>query len=415
MLQWFHRQRLDSVVFQVPNDETTSSVGGCARALEAVRGAALHCIALDETGSFSPDSILGVFEVPHTHHAARDPSRIRSLEIMGGEVELVFPHDEGPRGALSIRISLMIRLSAHSGQSISSGTSPLKQLDGVDPGDTDPPGNVPPTSPQLTIALLACWNLVTSDWTSNLSSLRVEVSAAFGTQGHWYAAEEVVALHRSPDESHAASPGLVSDSVSYVANFDWRPEGGIRYRLEDPVVADLRVSTEEPSSSAQTDFMFHGTLCKRSGGTRDVRATITPQGQQLLTREIMGSVKAGSTLGVPSGYPADDYTWDVQEVNDPEWTQEAVRGMEAVEELPRLPEWTTEQWRERMRRRRQRRAEEERVQQQESRRRGRGDTPGHWESARPPVLEESGGLFRRAGRSVERWARKIRTLFRGGV
>lgn len=410
-----------------------------AQGKEALRAAAFHCVVLDETGEFPTDRVLGAFVVALSNNDgdgkdfAQTPGGV--LEPTAGQVELVVrrpttsvgddpPSTSSMPGVVGVSVSLEVAISAPGPFDSEEGRPPSRndEINAVTEAAVAA-SVIDPAGAQTAIAALACWNLMVA---TNVPAVRVSVAAVFGNHGDWYTAERVIALTPSTDnvlqqpifnnthDGHKPTTWLKT-------SLDWEPPGIVWDRLEGPVVADVVISTADVFmfGLSSEPLFLHATLCKRAGWTSGLRANVILADEQPLhvrrAADRIGGVHAIPEHGavVQDSAISDSTRWNVVEMDDPEWTSEAGRGMEVVRALPRLVNWIPGQWRERQKRRQQQEAENERRRAQEiayrqreasrgSESRSGGSSSGHNASNTNP------GVVSKAVRAVKRRWRKLR-------
>lgn len=324
---------------------------------------------------------------------------------------------------------------------------------------------------QVAISALACWNLMLTVPSVAVPAMYVDIVAAFGNHGDWYTANRTIPLTHSTEETSSSLSRLSPSSFSsggssdhtddkiilLSASFDWQPPEHVWEKLDNAVVADMKVydatyaslgDDSAPSRLPQLSFteeqlLLQATLCKRElfytksqrGSEKEpaTQATLTP-----LTKQSTDSRRSACTSwennhgGRPKNisiaqsefHPADAHSRPcvVTEIDDREWwttfeEKNHGRGMEAVHALPRLLDWKPGQWKKRLQRKRKQEKEKERRRAEEAahrrkssraERENRSNGAGSGSSSGKNKSSSAWGAARRVGRVVKRKWRNIR-------
>lgn len=388
-------------------------------ALATAVAAASHCVDLDGTGDFPADQELGLFELGPSNGSHSVPG---GLKVTGGRIHLGFGRvsAEGEGNEVTsktvgttpgvVRMSIFMEISK---QTIAARATVAEQSIGAE-NEGVPARSAAEQLVERSQSSPASVNggdnalleaTAVANWGAGNPSVRVDVVVAYGSQGDWKAVEMMVPLTRSSsiESVERLARALIdgeggksshSDTITMVltTSLDWIPEEHVWGLLHRPVVADVRVS-DTGLPYHDTGPFVHATLCKRATGERTASGIVerkeswhailktfvkqNPRARRI-TSENGGRIYAQvGDEGLPRrrlSTEESDLASVVSEIDDPEWTKEEGRGMDAVHALPRLANWTPGQWRKRQLRRQ--RQEEERERRQAQRRREKYDGNG---------------------------------------
>lgn len=372
---------------------------------QAIMAAARHCIALDESGQFPANSLLGLFEVETAPAAAAPRITTATVEFIP-RAGARKTGSTGGDGLVGVR--LLLETDSADGRKAGGEENYLLEFDSArsaavptradvemaaTAASTMTAGN--PAEAQIAISGLAAWNLmmVSSSAQENAEQARavlvdVEVGAAFGSQGDWYTVRETVALTVG-GVGYGTDDGSTGSFLS--ASFDWQPTSGLWAKLDGHLVTDVKVfaaTQSTPIESEEPLLLLHATLCKRASsvGSRGrgvtteaaatsvdaLRATLVPHAEQenyvrqrRLGQEADPVVSEESVAATASSPPLPGPSVTITEIEDSDWwrardEETYGRGMDAVNALPRLAGWKPGDWKKRRERRRKQELERER-------------------------------------------------------
>lgn len=335
---------------------------------------------------------------------------------------------------------------------------------------------------QAAISAIACWNILAATGKMDVSTVNVELAAVFGNGGDLYATNQAIDLTRRGALQAAHSPFLASSPSTLLATenindhpdqheapvlggtFEWRLQEGIRDKLDEIAVADVKVYTKAPATATdasvwshsensassslpppppqQHQLLLHGTLCKRASGgfgrtdlsgkePASLQAVLMPYAEQRphARRSVTSPVVSDGSVPAAELAPPDhevknealtassSTTFIVSEIEDREWwkdleDQERRRGMEAVHALPRDPDWKPGRWRILRERRRKQREERERRRMMETTRRREETYATHGDSTASRGKDGCGGIVGSVARRIWRATKRQWNRFR---
>lgn len=281
---------------------------------DSVIAAAVHCIALDDSGDFPANRELGLFEVdsPGINDLEATPASSERLRVSKAQIEFSAQRQqEGGRdsplgGAFDITVLLQVAVEGGGrGQGLrselatpgiqnrenipmSSGAiavssqheSPIFFMDWEEVGPAVAAAAAAASvtdraEAQAAISAIACWNILAATGKMDVSTVTVELAAVFGNGGDLYATNQDIHLKRNGALQAAHSPFLASSRSTFLATenrndhpdqheppvlgatLEWRLQDGIGDKLDEFAVADVKVYTKAPATSTDTSILSH--------------------------------------------------------------------------------------------------------------------------------------------------------------
>lgn len=509
---------------QLHQEETHEEINPAAastvdRMKESVIAATVHCIALDDSGDFPANRELGLFEVasPDINDLKATPASAERLRVSKAQIEFSAQRqqengrDSPLVGAFNVTMFLQVAVeeggreqglwselttpAVQNRESIpmSSGAvavsseheSPIFLTDWQEVGPAVAAAAAASVTDraeaQAAISAIACWNILATAGKVDVSTVTVELAAVFGNGGNLYVTNQDIDLKRSGTLQAAHSPFLASSLSTFLATentndhpdqhqppvlggtLEWRLQDGIRDKLDEIAVADVKVYTKAPATSTDTSILYHsensappslpppppqrqlllhGTLCKRASGgfgqtdPREkepapafLQAVLMPYAEQrpYARRSVTSPAVRDGSVPTAELVPPDhelrngastatsSTTSVVSEMEDWEWWKELEdheRGMEAVHALPRDPDWKPGRWRILRERRRKQREERERRRMMETDRRREETHATHGHSTASRGEDGCGGIVGSVARQIWRAMKKQWNSFR---